>query len=279
MKFDRRQYVLLKQAVNALSSVCDGAEARDGRGFDGRDTRAGHLYAFLPLDAWPLSAFHRAWSWTKKYHQQLERMQMDCADLPEPPLFEGEDRQIALLPDRAGFFVIFPYDEALTVAFRRIPGQALHTVPIGTSTVLCFRYRTVQAIAGVGGALLAFADVYHFQLGPEVLDLATECDSRLTSALLETALHEYRIEAVVGNAPAFALFFPRIPALNEEVKRIPGRSPSYAGGFHWVIPAIPHAAAALLSFVERHPQFFVATEVKERLEVLVLSQGVLDGHS
>lgn len=267
--FDRNHYMLLKQAVNGLSGVCDGAETRDDQGFDGSDTRAGHLYAFLPLDAWPLSAFHRAWRWTKKYHRQLEQMQIDCSGLPEPPCFEHQDRQIALQPDTRGFFVTFPYDDELIAAFRQIPGQDLHTIPIGASTKLFFRYRTVKAVAGAGKALLAFAEQYDFRLGSGVERLATSCDLQPATETQDTDEHEYRIVVEVGKSQAFALYFPRIAALNDEVKRIPGRSFASTGGFHWVVPATVPAAAALLDFVEQHPQFFISSDVKERLEALI----------
>jgi hypothetical protein len=254
--FDRSRYTILKEAVNALGRVCDGALEKDDQGFDGSDTRAGHLYAFLPLCAWPLSAFHRVWGWTKKYHRQLELMQIDCASLPEPPLFEGEDRQIALLPDNTGFFVIFPYDEEIIAAFRGIPTGQTHTVRIGTSSTLSFRYRTVKAVTGAGRALLAFAEEYQFQVDP----LAADFLRRDVPQEGEEELHEYR---VILEAGGFALYFPRIPALNEEVKRIPGRKPSSPGGFHWVIPA--QSAAALLAFLQRHPQFFIPPDVASQI--------------
>jgi len=262
--FDRGCYTRLKQAVDALAGVCDGAEARDDEGFDGGDTKAGHLLAFLPLEAWPLSAFHRAWRWTKKYHRQLAEMQIDCGALAEPPLFEGEDRQIALQPDGKGFFVTFPYDWSLLDAFRRIPGNALHTQPIGKGKQV-FRYRTVQLVPGAGAALLAFAEQHGFRLGPGVEDLARESCEAVT-----TLQQEYRVAFDPTIAPAFALYFPRDKSLNEEVKAIPGKAPSYADGFHWVIPATSRAASALLDFLERHQRFFVPLEVEDALRTLAM---------
>jgi hypothetical protein len=213
--FQRNDYTLLKEAVNALSGVCDGADARDDQGFDGGDTRAGHLYAFLPQDAWPLSVFHRAWRWTQKYHRQLMAMGIDCSHLCEPPLFQGEDRQIALQPGNEGFFVTFPYDEALIAAFRQISGSDLHTRPI--SNKLSFRYRTVRPVAGAGASLLAFAEEYGFQLAPGVEDAARSLEASIEPQ------HESRVE-LDPNMRAYALYFPRQTALNEEVKRIPGRT-------------------------------------------------------
>src|SRR5437667_5377370 len=225
--FDRSQYFLLKQTVEALAGVCDGALLRDDQGFDGTDTRAGHLYAFLPLDAWPLCAFHRTWHWTKKYHRQLEAMQLNCTNIQEPPLFEDEDRQIALAPP-SGYYVIFPGNNwDLIETFRQLPGNALHRVPIGTK--LFFRYRTYQGKASV---LLAWASQNHFRLGPGVR---------------EQAQSDYR-GVFEQESDSFALYFPD-RSLNARVKTIPGYSHSYAGGFHWTIAADHVAALPLRAFL------------------------------
>ena len=260
LPFDREQYALLKRAVEALAGVCDGAESRDDEGFDGGDTKAGHLLAFLPLPAWPLSAFHRAWKWTRKYHRQLALMHIDCTQLAEPPPFEGEDRQIALLPSGQGFFVTFPYDPALIEAFRRIPGGALHSQPFGQGNQV-FRYRTVTPVRGAVPALMAFAEQFGFQLGPGVADLTREPGEVVEAA----GQPEYRVVLEQGQSRAFALYFPRDASLNQEVKAIPGKAPCYTGAFHWVIPATPQAAAPLLAFLERHSQFHVPADVEDAL--------------
>lgn len=244
--FDRWQYFLLKQAVEALAGVCDGALLRDDQGFDGTDTRAGHLYAFLPLDAWPLCAFHRAWHWTKKYHRQLEAMQLDCTSLQEPPLFEDEDRQIALAPP-SGYYVIFPgNDWDLVEQFRQLPGNALYRVPIGTNGKLFFRYRTYQGKASV---LLAWASQNHFRLGPGVRERASD----------------YRV-VFEQESDTFALYFPD-RSLNVHVKTIPCRSFSYTGGFHWVIAADRVAAPPLRAFLTQHG-FFLPPDAEKRLQEL-----------
>ncbi|GCE32014.1 hypothetical protein KDA_74980 [Dictyobacter alpinus] len=253
--FDRSRYQRLKHAVEALAGVCDGALMRDDQGFDGTDTRAGHLYAYLPLDAWPLSIFHRAWRWTKKYHRQLGEMQIDCSALPEPPVFEGEDRQIALHPDGTGFFVIFPNDDwPLVDSFRNLPGNALHKEPIGTK--LFFRYRTYH---GAGSILLDWATPYHFRLGPGVRERAQASHGSVVVP------SEYRVE-YAQEMDAFALYFPD-RLLNAEVKAIPCRSYSYNGGFHWVIGARRSAADPLRAFLSRH-DFSIPPEAERRLQEL-----------
>jgi hypothetical protein len=264
--FDREGYALLKQAVEALAGVCDGAESRDDEGFDGGDSKAGHLLAFLPLSAWPPAAFHRAWKWTRKYHRQLELMRLDCTTLPEPPLCEGEDRQVALLPSGQGFYVTFPYDPTLIDAFRRIPGGARHSHPIGKGKQV-FHYRTVQLVAGAGDALLAFAEQHGFRLGPGVEDLARK-PGEVVPAEMQ---HAYRVAFEEGQHRAFAVYFPRDAALNQEVKAIAGKAPSYSGAFHWVIPETPQAVRALLTFLERHPQFVVPSDVENALRALEMA--------
>jgi hypothetical protein len=251
-------YHLLKQAVDALAQVCDGADARDDEGFDGADTRAGHLLAFLPLEAWPLSAFYRAWKWTRKYHRQLQAMQLDCSDLPQPPVCEGSDRHIALQSQEDGFYVIFPYDDELIEAFRHLPGGEVHRVTIGQNDKLTFRYRTVRLVAGAGAALLAFASRYAFTLGQSVQERAQQGAGDAEAVLA------YRV-VMEEEHSAFALYFPRIEALNQEVKAIAGRRPSGVGGFHWLIPATPQAMQALRNFLRLHPQFFVSEEARSCL--------------
>lgn len=244
--FNRNQYQLLKQAVDALARVCDGALDKDDRGFDGADTRAGHLYAFLPLDAWPLSVFHRVWQWTRKYHRQLEAMGIDCSQLASPPLFEGEDRRLALMPDGNGYYVVFPNDDwDLIEQFKQLPGNALHRVPIGTRGNLFFRYRTYQ---GPRNVLLTFAEQNHFQFGPGVR---------------EHAQSDNRVEL---SQDAFALYFPD-RSLNAEVKMIPCRSYSFTGGFHWIIAARREALGPLRAFLTQH-QFFIHPDVERRLQEL-----------
>lgn len=243
---DRDQYRKLKDAVDALASVCDGAEEKDDQGFDGTDTYAGHLYAFLPFDAWPLCVLHRAWNWTKKYHRQLSLMQIDCTSLPEPPQMPDEQRQIALLPGGQGYYVVFPSDaSSLVKQFRRIGGLE-HNVPMGNTRF--FRYRTYH---GEGNALLTFAERYHFQLGPGVRECALG------------GPFEYR---VVYESDAFALYFPD-RLLNAEVKVIPYRSCSYVGGFHWIIAARPQAVGPLRAFLTRHG-FSIPLDTEQRLQQL-----------
>ena len=233
-RFDRSQYALLKDAVDALAGVCDGAQDKDDKGFDGSDTRGGHLYAFLPQDAWPLCAFHRAWRWTKKYHRQLEAMRVACSHLSEPPQFADEERQIALR-DEGGYYVVFPNDDwDLINEFRSLPGTAIHKVFIGASARLFFRYRTYE---GPGSALLEFAEQYRFRLGPGVSERAQMPDEDVSAPAGGRVVFE-------KNTDSFALYFSE-RLLNAEVKQIPYRSYSNEGGFHWLIGARRDAVGPL----------------------------------
>lgn len=244
--FERHRYSLLKLAVMTLAGVCDGAQMRDDQGFDGGDAKAGHLYALLPLDAWPLAAFHRAWTWTRKYHRQLEAIG-DVSQLPEPPRFDEERYQISSIEDGTDYYVVFPNSGAGDVreAFLRMPGHRSHKKTYGNSSRASFWYHTFR---GDGQELLSFANAYGFRLGPDVRE-------RLRSQ------GEVRYE--LG---AFALFFED-RSLNAQVKAIPMYSYSNAGGFHWVIPERRECAGPLLDFLTRHHFTFVG-QAEERLHAL-----------
>jgi hypothetical protein len=255
-RFDRARYAPLKEAVNALAEVCDGAQEKDDQGFDGTDTRGGHLYAFLPQDAWPLCAFHRAWRWTKKYHRQLEAMGINCSDLPEPPQFADEDRQIAL-KEGSGYYVVFPnYDWDLINEFRSLPGNAIRRVPIGANGKLFFRYRTYE---GPGSVLLEWARSHRFRLGPGVAERAQMPDEEAAAPAGGRVVFE-------KNTDSFALYFSE-RLLNAEVKQIPYRSYSNEGGFHWLIGARRDAVGPLRAFLNRH-NFVVPPEAERRMREL-----------
>ena len=254
--FDRARYASLKDAVNALAGVCDGALTKDDQGFDGTDTRGGHLYAFLPQDAWPLCVFHRAWRWTKKYHGQLGRMGIDCSDLSEPPEFVGETCQIAL-KEGSGYYVAFPNDDwDLIDGFRALPGSAMHKEPIGANERLFFRYRTYD---GPGSVLLEWGRAHQFRLGPGVEERAQTADEEAPALLDGRVVFD-------SDADAFSLFFSE-RLLNAEVKQIPHRSWSNDGGFHWIISARRGAIGPLRDFLNRH-HFAIPPEAEQRMKEL-----------
>lgn len=260
-QFDRAPYAILKRVAEGLAGVCDGAQLRDDQGFDGGDTITGHLLAFLPLDAWPLSGFHRAWRWTKKYHRQLAAMQIPSPMLPEPPPFKGEDRQIALMPDGGGAFVVFPYESDVIAAFQQLPGGKTYRKPIGTGDRLCFYYRLVRFVPGAREALCDFARSYGFQIGPGVIE---------GGAPPAVVPSRYRLMRAPDACLAYVLYFPHHEGMNTEIKAIPGRRPDLSGGFHWVIPATTAAAAALVTFLDRHASchFQIASDLEQELRDL-----------
>src|SRR5579883_131640 len=263
---ERERYRLLKQAVEALARVCDGAIMRDDVGYNGTDTKYGQLLAFLPLEAWPPAAFHRAWRMLRKYHQQLARAGIDYFAIPEPPNFEGQDRQIALHPMIDGFLVVFPYDAETIHAFRHLPGEEFLRQPVP--------HRIVHAVPGAGAPLLAFAELYGFQLAPGVRERV----AALGEAEARTTPSAYRVTFDPKERDAFALYFPRDQVLNAEVKALPGHTYSYEGGFHWVIWPRQDAAAALLTFLENHSQFSVSPEIERRLREIA-SSSASPGHT
>jgi hypothetical protein len=232
--FDRSRYHLLKQAVDALAAVCDGAHRRDTVGYNGIDARYGHLLAFLSLEEWPPEAFYRAWKMLRKYSRQLASADIDYARLPEPPNYDGEDRQITFNEATGDFVVVFSYDPLLLEEFRSVPGNDFVNQPVP--------HRLVHPVKGAEAALLAFAQTHAFVLGKGTRE----------------RLQRYRVELEDGQ---LALFFPFDRTLNEEVKAIPGWSTTRSGGFHWLIPLSQFSAVQAL--VARHSQFIVAANVEK----------------
>jgi len=246
---DRSGHSLLKQAVDALAAVCDGASSRDKVGYNGTDTKYGHLLAFLDLEDWPPESLHRAWQMLRKYRDQLAGLGIDYFALPEPPNCDGQDRQISFHEATGDFVVVFPYDLLLVSEFRQLPGEDFQRTPVP--------HRLIHPVAGAGVALLTFAERHQFVLRPGVQErLCADSPNMLAD-------HRFRAILEGGN---IALYFPRDQRLNAEAMAIPRRMVSHDGGFHWLIPPLPPSLEALHTFFERHPQFALAAEVEQILQ-------------
>lgn len=241
---ERSRYLPLKQAVDTLAGVCDGAIKRDDAGYNGPDARFGHLLAFLDLEAWPPSAFHKAWSMLRKYRRQLAQAGICYDDLPEPPCLEAHNRFISLHPTSV-FLVVFPYDPEMIAAFWRIVGAQSRAKPV--------HHYVVREVPGVGEALMEFAERYGFELASGVRERA----ELLSSEYLVTLEHD-----------ACAVYFPRDQALNAEIKAIPGWSYARFPSFHWVIPMQPISLKALRAFLSRHEEFMLTPELTQRWQEL-----------
>nr|BBH92269.1 hypothetical protein KTA_04680 [Thermogemmatispora argillosa] len=167
---ERARHVPLKAAIDYLAAVCDGARRRDGAGFSGVDVRLGHWLARLPLDAWPDAVFERAWRLAQKYARQLQEAGMDPAALPRPSAARGR-HHLAFHPSGEGFMVLFPYNAALIAALRRaFPQARFRQDPV--------KHFFLPRDPNPGSALLRWARIYEFTLGPGVQAALERPDSK-----------------------------------------------------------------------------------------------------
>ena len=249
---ERSRYLPIKQAVEVLAAICDGAILRDHEGYNGPDAPLGHLLAFLAIDAWPPAAFYTAWVMLRKYRQQLARSGIAYDDLPEPPCLQTHDRFIARLPT-GEFLVVFPSHEHLTAAFRKIPGNAVRRHPV--------RHRLVHEVPGAGKALLEFAERYGFDCTPDV-----RRDIEQTTAESWISLEE----------GWFALYFPKDPSTNAEIKAMRGWH-STQPVFHWLIPQREEGMQRLRAFLVRHPKFLLRPEAEQALLTLPREAPLMKG--
>ncbi len=238
---DRSRYIPIKQAIETLAGVCDGAITRDHEGYNGPDAPLGHLLAFLAIDAWPPAAFYTAWVMLRKYRLQLARSGIAYDDLPEPPSLKTHDRSIARL-STGEFLVVFPYNEQLTAAFRKIPGNAVRRHPV--------RHRIVHEVPGASKALLEFAERYGFDFMPGVRRYVEQ-----TTADSWVSLEE----------EWFAVYFPKDPSTNAEIKAMRGWRTSTQPVFHWLLPQREEAMQGLRAFLVRHPEFLLRPEAEQAL--------------
>ncbi len=109
----------LKQAVEALAGVCDGAVRRDHHGFNAYDARIGHALALLPEDEWAPGHRLLAYRLLEKYRAQLAAMGIDYDQITPPP-----QRCISVHVDPiygTQLLVTFEYDPELYQAVRALP--------------------------------------------------------------------------------------------------------------------------------------------------------------
>lgn len=240
---NRAQYQPLKDAIDALASVCDGARERDDVGFNVPDASLGHLLAFLPLALWPPEAFFRAWEMLRKYQEQLAFHGITYTHLPTParPQDRAQGMQYITLAATGEFLVLFDADARLERAFARLPGGEKKTAPA--------RYHLVYPVPGAGRPLLAFAERHGFVWAPHV-----EVQARLI---------DYQV--LLEEQGVFSVYFPCDEEMNAEIKAIPGWWYAYRPHFHWLIPSNPDSIQAFQAFLVRHPEFQMSPGVEQRL--------------
>src|SRR5262249_37440505 len=118
----------LGSAVRALASVCDGAEQRDGAGFNKPDARWGALMALDDEERWHPSHKWGVWVTLQKYKKQLlNSFGIDFDQIPAPeenndyiPLPEIPTPKPLIKVRDGAFLVGFEYDASIVSAIRRI---------------------------------------------------------------------------------------------------------------------------------------------------------------
>lgn len=101
-------HATVKEAVQFLASVCDGAIKRDGHGFCSEHVAYGHWLAQLPADEWGPEEHRHGRSIVRVYREQLRRAGFDPEQIlgqRRPPLVKRRqvDRlQTGWAPDPTG---------------------------------------------------------------------------------------------------------------------------------------------------------------------------------
>jgi len=133
---DLSKWRVLHDAVSALAGVCDYASTTDGTGFNGVDAGFGHSLADKPFDRWTPKMVKATYKMVRKYKGQLAGFGIDFASIPTPDFTDGEievhktarisvGRKTAVrtvVIDGGDFILRFPYDPAVVVAVKTIPG-------------------------------------------------------------------------------------------------------------------------------------------------------------
>lgn len=220
----------LRDAVLALSSVCDGAHERDGHGFNKLDTSFGHHLATKPEESWTPRERWAAYLMLQKYKGQLADLGIAFDEIPKPPRPQTK-RSVRLLGDE--FVLRAPYDAQLVAALREIPGRRFED---GTN------YLPMSPAVAVD--LKRLLDRFPFDVTPEAR-------AKLDVLAAEGAdLPPLRSVTIVGEA--VAIRFPMDDALKNALRRaVPGvhwdqrlRS--------WLTPVNAWYIGRVLAFAEEH---------------------------
>lgn len=83
---------LIHDAVIELASVCDGAQAKDGQGFNGTDTHFGHVLA-ATAPHWSPKMEAIAYKMLAKYRGQLAFFGIDYDKIPKPAAVEKPNQE------------------------------------------------------------------------------------------------------------------------------------------------------------------------------------------
>lgn len=108
----------IKKAIDFLASRCDYARSRDGVGFNGTDSRFGHILAETPLERWSPKMTIIAYKMLRKYKNQLLEGGINFDEIQEPKLENLENlkpakkvsnpKKITVVGNK--FHITFPYN-------------------------------------------------------------------------------------------------------------------------------------------------------------------------
>ena len=79
-----RNYAQLHQAMKHLAGRCDGAQERDGAGFNGADTDFGHVLASTPAERWSPKMATSAYDMALRYQGQLRAAGLEVSRIARP---------------------------------------------------------------------------------------------------------------------------------------------------------------------------------------------------
>lgn len=197
----------LHEAMQALSTVCDGAMSLDGQGFNGRDTAFGKSLAAQP--EWSPKQAAIAWKMLQTYRVQLGRMDIDISDVTQPdanaprkpvekPVEKVERKAVVLERNIVGF--IFPYDAALLPLLR---GWASWQKPLVMKA-----WQVVVGDSDKAKKVLDFAKNNNFVVSDEVKDVLDTAANGPSLTIANTDEYfpafRYAVQALNGQAHDFA---------------------------------------------------------------------------
>lgn len=205
----------LANAFRTIAGLCDGAQARDGLGFNRSDSRYGTLLALLPDSKWTDTICYQAWAMLGKYSAQLEKRGISYDDIPaprRPSVFDGKDMAESINASMPGarnhvssngqvFAIRCEYNEQLIEEVRKIndiswnPEAGLWIAPLSS------RDDVARLVSGYG-----------FSTSEEINDMNTTGETEQTERTI-----------TLSKSGRLIFTFPYDQEIVTAVKAIPGR--------------------------------------------------------
>ena len=208
----------IAEAVHALYSVCDGANEKDGVGFNSTDSPFASRLCAIPFERWTLPMLYEAWQMLSRYKAQLLASSIEYEELPvpqKPEKLTGKDDARRLRQEMGGvkkchissgirdFVVAFPYDEQILSGIKSVKGARwnpegkLWNVPLESFE-----------------ELVLFSRTFDFSMDDDILEKAKQLSFEALES--ERTIMQQQFETVQIN-------FDYNPELVMAVKALPGR--------------------------------------------------------